>query len=106
MAMEHCEPQVEKQMYLVVDKSSHSFDLQHVGLMRSQLMHETVCNSVVPADTQRNCLQQTRDHTILLECKININYLFTVFICSNHSQKPLYLDSMMNLRAQTYLRAF
>lgn len=53
----HCclsEEQLHKgqaRLYLVVDESSHSFDLQHVGLMCSELMHKTVGSSVIPTDT-------------------------------------------------------
>lgn len=40
-------------MYLIVDESSHSFDLQHVGLMGSELMNKAVCSPVVPTDTNK-----------------------------------------------------
>lgn len=45
--------QVESDSYLVIDESSHSFDLQHVGLVSPQLMNQTVCSSVVPANNKK-----------------------------------------------------
>ncbi len=41
----------QAETYLIVDESSHSFDLQHVGLMGSQFMNKTVRSSVVPTHT-------------------------------------------------------
>lgn len=35
---------------LIVDESRHSFDLQHIGLVGSELMDKTVRSSIVPAD--------------------------------------------------------
>lgn len=43
----------KKKFYLIVDESSQCFDLQHVGLMSSQLMNKTVCSSVVPTNTEK-----------------------------------------------------
>lgn len=60
-------------MYLIVDESSHGLDLQHVGLMGSELVNQTVRCSVVPTDTSKqisldlspnfNCLSLLRKLT-------------------------------------------
>lgn len=46
-------------LYLIIDEASHSFDLQHVGLMSSQLVNKSVCSSVVPTNTgKKNVLNK------------------------------------------------